>query len=202
MKFFLFLCLFFCILFQTLNLQAMEPKLKILEQAALKYAGVDPQETVKWKSRAAWAAALPKITVGIDQTFVNQINNTVRDSVAVSSSGVTLGPPESSVNEDNNFNQGFIFRATWSFDKLAFSQDALAISSEARARTVIRSQILERLHKAYFERKKILLKEAPKTLLEFSPATKLHLEELDSTLDSLTGGAFSKNQEEGVQNEK
>ncbi len=174
---------------------AEEPTLRQLEAAALKYSSLDPQEVMRWKSRVKWAKALPQVMVGYDQKFVNQINNTIQDSISVTSSNITVGPPQAQLNQNNNLNQGFEARATWSLDELIFNKDSLSISSESRYRTVMRSQVLDELYQIYFERKKLLLREGEKKREEFSSSTQLRLEELEAKLDSLTGGYFSKTTE-------
>ncbi len=174
---------------------AEKPTLHQLEVAALKYASLDPQEVINWKSRIKWAKALPQVTVGYEQRLVNQINNTIQDSISVTSSSITVGPPQSQLNQNNNLNQGFEAKATWSLDELVFNKDSLLISKEARYRNLMRSQVLEELYQIYFERKKLLLKEGEKKREELSSITQLRLEELEAKLDSLTGGYFSKTTE-------
>lgn len=171
---------------------AEEPTLRQLEVATLKYSSLDPQEVMRWKSRAKWAKALPQVMVGYDQKFVNQINNTIQDSISVTSSNITVGPPQAQLNQNNNLNQGFEARATWSLDELIFNKDSLSISSESRYRTLMRSQVLDELYQVYFERKKLLLREGDKRREEFSSTIQFRLEELEARLDSLTGGYFSK----------
>lgn len=188
--FFLFLIL---IHLTSVPAQAVnEPSLRELEQAALRYAGMEPTEIGRWKSRARWAALFPRVMVGYDQKVANQINTTIQDSISVSSSGITLGPPESKLYQDNNLNRGFEVKATWALDELVFNKDSLDISAEARYRHVVRSQIIDELHMAYFERKRLLVKTSPLLLPALS---QLKLEELEAKLDSLTGGYFSKMKE-------
>lgn len=169
-----------------------EPTLRQLEMAALKYASLDPQEIIRWKSKAKWAKALPQLMVGYQQRIVNQINNTIQDSISVTGSNVTIGPPQSQSDQNDNFNQGFEIRATWALDEVVFNKDSLSISSEARYRTLMRSQVLDELHQTYFERKKILLREEGKKREELTPILQLQLEALEAKLDSLTGGYFSQ----------
>jgi hypothetical protein len=172
--------------------KSAEPTLRQLERAALQYSGMDPQEVLRWRSRSRWAAALPHVTVGYDQKADTQINNSIQDSVSVSSAGITVGPPESNFRQDDNFNRGFEVHATWALDELVFNRDSLNISAEARYRTLVRAQILDELHEAYFERKKLLLTSEDPSV-EVSPILlRLRLEELEAKLDSLTGGSFSK----------
>lgn len=198
---FVFLFLISSFLILEFRASAAEPTLRQLESAALKYSSLDPQEVGRWKSKAKWAKALPQLMVGYQQRIVNQINNTIQDSISVTGSNVTVGPPESQSDQNDNFNQGFEIRATWALDEVVFNKDTLSISSEARYRNLMRSQVLDELHQTYFERKKILLREEGKERKEFSPMIQLRLEELEARLDSLTGGYFSKINE-GEENEK
>lgn len=192
-KYFLSFIFLLFIYFSSLPVFSQEePTLHQLERAALTYSGTDPQEIRHWKSRARWAAALPKVMVGYDKKAYTQINNTIQDSVSVSSSGVTLGPPETKLDQNDNLNRGFEVKATWDLSELIFTNNSLAISSESRYRTMVRGQVLEELHQVYFERKKILLKEEGKKIEDMSQMTRLHLEELEAKLDSLTGDYFSK----------
>ncbi len=184
-----FLSLFFLSAFIfTSPVFATEFSLHQLEKAALTYAGIDPQEVRSWKSHAKWAAALPKVLVGYDQKSSAEINNTIQDSISVSSAGVTVGPPDSSLDQNNDFNRGFEVRATWDLGELVFNRDNLSISSESRSRTIVRNQVLDELHQAWFERKRLLLNMSDSP----SPTAKLKLEELEARLDSLTGGYFSQ----------
>ena len=189
----IFLFIFSLISFIDSSSQAStEPTLRQLEIAALKYANLDPQEVNQWKSKAKWAKALPQFMVGYQQRIVNQINNTIQDSISVTGSNVTVGPPESQFDQNDNFNQGFEVRATWALDEVVFNKDQLSIASESRYRTIMRSQVLDELHQTYFERKRVLLAGEGKKREEFSPLVQLQLESLEAKLDSLTGGYFSK----------
>ncbi|MBL7684460.1 MAG: hypothetical protein JNK65_00280 [Deltaproteobacteria bacterium] len=190
--------LMICSLFPFHHLWAEESELRTLEKAALRYASIDAEEVAHWKSRVRWAAALPRIVVGYDQKSGTQINNNIQDSISVSSSGVSIGPPESRFTQDNQLDRGASVKAYWDLNELIFSKDTLAVSAEARYRTVMRSQIVEELHQAYFERKKILQKLSERGELnqgiaaDLPPALQIRLEELEAKLDSLTGGFFSK----------
>lgn len=176
-----------CLTFFSPILQAEEISLARLEKAALVYAGLDPQQLSHWRSKLKWSALLPRVGVGYDQKAATQINNTIQDSVSVSSSGVTVGPPGTTLHQDDNLNRGFEVKASWDLSELVFNRNSLAIAAESRYQTVVRSQIIEELHQSYFERKKLLFK--PENL---SALQKLRLEELEAKLNALTGGIFSK----------
>lgn len=179
-------------------LQAFENiSLHELEKAALRYSDLEASEIQKWKSRSKWAAAMPRVMVGYDQKAAIQVNNSLQDSVSVTSSGVTVGPPEANLNQDNNFNRGFEAKAYWELSELVFSKDQIAISSEARYRQLIRGQLLDELQQAYFERKKLFIQMGNKPTEEWTAGLRIRLEEIEAKLDSLTGGAFSKLKGEG-----
>ena len=100
-------------------------------------------------------------------------------------------------------------KASWDLNEILFNRDALAISNEEHHRSIARSQVLEELHLAYFERKRVVRmiaeveifnaqilrkgKPPPETQGALDlPSLKIHLEELEVRMDSLTGGAFSQ----------
>ncbi len=195
MKFtyYLILILLFIFSLSPYFAQAMEEiSLHELEKAALRYSDLESREIQQWKSRVKWAAALPRVMVGYEQKAAIQVNNSLQDSVSVTSSGVTVGPPQSNLNQDNNFNRGFEAKAYWELSELVFSKDQIAISSEARYRQLMRNQLLDELHQTYFERKKLLLQVGDRPPEEWTASTRIRMEELEAKLDSLTGGTFSK----------
>ena len=168
-----------------------EPSLQQLQSWVLRYAQLENQEIQHWKRKSRLSHALPRVMVGYDQKYANQINNTIQDSISVTSAGVTLGPPEASVHQDNNLNQGFEVKAYWDFNELLFSRDELNISAEARHRLIMRSEVLEELREAYFERKKLLLRTQHQNPGDYPILLQFKLEELNAKLDALTGGKFS-----------
>ncbi len=170
---------------------SFEPTLQQVQTWALRYTHLENEEITKWKRKSRLSHALPRVMVGYEQKYANQINNTIQDSISVTSAGVTLGPPESSVHQDNNLNQGFEVKAYWDFNEMLFSRDELNISAEARHRLIMRSEILEELRETYFERKKILLRNSQKTSGDYPMLLQFKLEELNAKLDALTGGKFS-----------
>ena len=173
--------------------QALEEiSLRELEKAALRYSDLESREIQHWKSRVKWAAALPRIVVGYEQKAALQVNNTLQDSVSVTSGGVTVGPPESSLNQDNNFNRGFEAKAYWDLNELVFSKDSLSVASEARYRQMVRNQVLDELQQAFFDRKRLFMQMGNTPSSEWNAGMRIRLEETEAKLDSLTGGRFSQ----------
>ncbi len=176
-------------------LQAAELSLRKLEQIALKKSGLRPEEVLNWKKRARWSAILPRVATGYDQKGSTQINNTIQDSISVTSSGVSIGPPDKSLKQDNNFNRDFSVKAYWDLNELIFNHDELSVSAEARSRKLVNNQIIDDLHQAYFERKKILSQHPQLKREELSKTLQFRLEELEAKIDSLTDGEFLKSVE-------
>ncbi len=181
---------------------SFEPSLQQLQTWTLRYAQLENEEIRRWKRKSRLSHALPRVMVGYDQKYANQINNTIQDSISVTSAGVTLGPPEASVHQDNNLNQGFEVKAYWDFNELLFSKDELNISAEARHRIIMRSEILEELREAYFERKKLLLRNEHKNPGDYPILLQFKLEELNAKLDALTGGKFSDSLQNSERSER
>jgi len=180
------------------NVSSMEPTLQQVQIWALRYTQLEIEEISRWKRKSRLSHALPRVMVGYEQKYANQINNTIQDSISVTSAGVTLGPPESSVHQDNNLNQGFEVKAYWDFNELLFSRDEINISVEARHRLIMRSEILEELRETYFERKKILLRNPEKNRGDYPLLLQFKLEELNAKLDAMTGGKFSASLNENL----
>src|SRR5436190_5268638 len=68
------------------------PPLAVLEDAALKHAGLDPQVLGRWQRKSRLAPALPRLQVGYDQKAVQQNTAINQDSISVTSAGVAIGP--------------------------------------------------------------------------------------------------------------
>ncbi|MBF0491873.1 MAG: hypothetical protein HQM15_03750 [Deltaproteobacteria bacterium] len=198
MKKIIFIILGFTFFSSLQALQATELSLRQLEQIALKKSGLHPEEVLRWKKRARWSALLPRVVAGYEQKGVVQINNSIQDSISVTSSSVSIGPPDSSLHQEEDFNRFFSVKAYWDLNELIFNHDELAVSAEARSRKLVTTQIIDELHQAYFERKKILSQHPDKKRDEFPASLQLRLEELEAKLDNLTDGEFLKS----LENEK
>lgn len=104
-----------------------------------------------------------------------------------------MGPTQS--NFDQNFNQGTAIdvKAVWYLNELLFNRDTLAVSSEKRDWMRERNRILQEVSEAFFTRHRLLKELKSKSdPIELREKKKMVLDQVNGTLDALTGGWFSK----------
>jgi hypothetical protein len=161
-----------------------------LHRAVIHHAESESARTNRWRRRVRWAALLPRLQVGVRHTLRDALDLNLQDKVSVSGSGVVIGPRASDFQERTDRNLQFDVRAIWSLQELAFNPDAILVSREARAR---RKEIRARLSEAnrFFARWQQLWRRR-------AVRGKLALERmfLQSELDALTGGWFSRRVEQ------
>jgi hypothetical protein len=185
---------------------ANDPTAVEVQRAALAYHNIDNGEVQRWKKRARLAALLPRFQVGYDQNIKNDVNVDINENVYVGSSGVTVGPDESSYQQNANTDRGFEVKAVWYLNELIFNPDQLDISREARNIMREKQMVLAEVNRHYYERKKfagiieqiekggkpIEVKDKKGTVrLDLFNARIKHDEET-AALDALTGGWFSR----------
>ena len=129
------------------------------------------------------------------------MNVDVQDSVAINSSGITVGPPQQQQVQNLDNNNNFEVKAVWYLDQLLFSQDDIGISAEARELARERERILGQVRQFYFKRERLVreteaLKKMGGASLEMD-LKKLEMAEATAALDNLTGGWFGTTIGEG-----
>jgi hypothetical protein len=169
-----------------------EPQISQVQQAAIRYAEVEPEKIARWRRQAAKRAWLPKVTVDMDR----DIDRTTSSSIwgTYPSNGTPgryfVGPDDET--RYNNRNLGVSL--TWELGDLIFSDDQTSIDVRSRLMVELREDILDEVNKTYFERLRI------KTELDNLSIDdrkkryekELRLQELTASLDALTGGYFSQ----------
>ncbi|MCP5468242.1 MAG: hypothetical protein H7A32_03140 [Deltaproteobacteria bacterium] len=168
------------------------PSFHLIEEAAFRYAGLDPKLIQQWDKGAKWAAALPRIQVGWERASLNQNTAIIQDSISVTSSGITIGPESNRIDQDLENNNEFEIKAVWSFNELLFNRDRLDISREARDLVMIRQRVTEELNLSYYTLKSQLIKMQIDPSLWEDPLERLKVEQVIDKLNSLTHGKFSQ----------
>ncbi len=184
------------ILFWAVSLGAAEniPSVEQVSQKALAYAHLDTATIGKWKKNIRKAPLLPRLQFGYERRIRDFVNLDVQDSVAVNSSGITVGPTQQKQVQNNNSDNNFEVKAIWFLDELLFSKEDLDISNEARELARERERILSQVRQAYFKRERGLqeigiLKKMGESK-ENITLKKLEVAETTAVLDGLTGGWF------------
>lgn len=159
-----------------------EPKVKAVQEQAIRYATAEPARVEDWLSRSRLAPSLPSLSLsggkGVDY------DHSVREKIGDPS---VLSRRDSS---DYNFNA----KLEWRFADLVFNSNELRVAREAFRMAVLRERILQDVTKAYFERRKAQMKLALDNMAQPLERVEwgLKIEELTATLDGLTGGWFSE----------
>lgn len=157
------------------------PPIQEVYRVALRHASLEPGQIRQWQKKIRKAPLLPRLQFRFDRTIKSNVNVDVSDSVAVNSTGVTVGPQQQRQVEDSDTDLAFEVKAVWFLDQLLFSSDDLGISQEARELAQERERILGQVRRAYFLRERLLRERQS-----------LEAEEASAALDALTGGWFSE----------
>jgi photosystem II stability/assembly factor-like uncharacterized protein len=160
-----------------------EPNISELQQAAIKYAEVEPEKILRWRKYAAKKALLPQVSVGIDRNTTDLWHW---------ESGSTTK------SEDDTLRRGrdsidWNVTLSWNLGELIWNDDQTSIDVRSKLMVELRGNILDEVTKLYFERLRVkaeldnLSIEERKKRFE----KEIRLQELAASLDALTGGYFS-----------
>jgi len=169
-----------------------EPNISEIQQAAIKYAEVEPEKILRWRKQAAKRALLPHLTVSMDRD-----NNRTASSSIWGTYGNSTGTGKYYVGPDDETsydNKNWGISLTWELGDLIFSDDQTNIDVRSRLMVQLRDDVLDEVTKLYFERIRIKMElddlsiEDRKKRFE----KELKIQELTAYLDGLTGGYFSR----------
>lgn len=180
-----------------------EPELMAVEQAALQHAQLANDPSREWRKRARQSAAVPTLSVGVETGYLNRANFNVQDSIAVNSSGVTIGPDANNINQYATNQTMFTAKAVWSLPDTIFHRQTLTIEQQIRSRLNDRAKLSERVSALYYERlhlKTILMatrKNQARHKLD-RVALMTTLQKVTGELNLITGGWFAAQLKGGV----
>ncbi len=176
--------------------EAAAPSVSALHHAVLAHAGLNGDLPAVWSKRAKWAAALPRLQLGVRRNLRDDVNLRLEDEVSVSGSGVVIGPRSSDFTERSDRNVQLDIRALWNLNELLFSPDAIFISREARERRDEQRRLLQQANQWISQWQVLMAAQCsadpriPRTLVEQQRRF------IAAELDGLTGGWFSTQVEE------
>ncbi len=167
------------------------PKINEVQQAAIKYAEVEPEKIKRWRSQAAKRALLPHLTVSTDRDN----NRTASSSIwgIYGSNGSPgkyfVGPDDETKYNNNNWS----ISVTWELGDLIYSDDQTNIDVRSKLMVQLRDDILDEVTKLYFERIRVKMEINNLTIEDSKKRCEkeLKLQELAASLDALTGGYFT-----------
>lgn len=161
-----------------------EPKIKQVQEAAIKYAEADSEKIRNWRNQAAKKAWLPQLSVGLDRDTTDLWH--WEGGSTTKADDDTLMRGQDTIDWD--------ITLSWDLGELIWNDDQTSIDVRSRLLVEMREDILDQVTKLYFERLRVkselnnLSIEDRKKRFE----KELRLEELTALLDGLTGDYFSQ----------
>lgn len=159
-----------------------EPTIHELQQAAIRYAEVQPEKITRWRRAAAARSVLPTVSFGLDHDA--SVDDTVDEGTF----------PQKQVFPTKDRNRGWDVSVSWDLADLIWDDAQTSIDVRSRLMVQLRDDILDELTRTYFERRRLqmeLLLDPPQTTKD-RLERELRLQELTADLDALTGGYFSR----------
>ena len=169
-----------------------EPTVAQVQEAALNYAGVNPERAESLYKRAGGANALPK-NLSVGYRYYDRSESRTMERQNTGSSTATSNNYTEVYDKPTKYDQIDV-KAQWDLSRLVYNPDQLRVLHEQVVDVRARNTLLNSVAKIYFARRK-----AQATLVTDPPtdvAQKLNLEltiqEHTANLDAMTGGWFSE----------
>ncbi len=160
-----------------------EPKINEIQQAAIKYAEVEPEKIMQWRNKASKKALLPEVSIGVNRDAGDlwhwETGSTTKTDDDVLRRGKEI--------------MDWDLTLSWDLSELIWNSDQTSIDVRSRLMVQLRDDVLDEVTKLYFERIRVKMEldnlsiEDRKKRFE----KELKLQELTAQLDALTGGYFS-----------
>jgi len=162
-----------------------EPEINEVQQAAIKYAELEPEKITKWRRQAAKRSWLPRLSVGINNNSTDLWHWETGSTTKCEDDILRKG--DSSVEWDVSL--------SWELGDLIWSDAQSSIDIRSNVTAQMRRSILEGITKLYFERLRTKMELDNLTIEERKKRLEkeLELKELTASIDALTGGYFSRN---------
>jgi len=161
-----------------------EPQIKAVQDAAIKYAEVEPEKIIRWRKQAQKKAILPQVSIGLDRNSSDLWHWETGSTTKSDDDSLRRG--KDSLDWD--------LRLSWDLSELIWNGDQTSIDVRSRLMVELRGDILDQVNKLYFERLRI---KSELNNLAIEDRNKrfdkqLKLEELTASLDALTRGYYSE----------
>lgn len=166
---------------KVLQRYAAEPSVREVQEQAIAYMRVHPEEVDSWRIRARTNALAPRLTT-TGQGILNDDRRTVDKP----------GDP-TIISQDNDQSGRLTVGATWDLNRLIFEPAEMAVARESVRIANLRDRVLDEVTRRYFERRRLQvdLELSPPKDLGDRVKKELRLQELTADIDAVTGGWFS-----------
>jgi len=161
-----------------------EPKIRDVQEAAIKYAEVGPEKIAQWRKKAAKKALLPQMSVGLDRNTTDLWH--WEGGSTTKTDDDTLRRGRDTLDWDVSLN--------WDLSNLIWNDAQTSIDARSKLMVELRDDILDQVNKLYFERLRIKSELNDLAIEDRNKRfdKQLKLEELTASLDALTSGYYSE----------
>lgn len=160
-----------------------EASIAEVQEAAIRYAEVEPGKIKRWREQAARKAWLPSVNVGLDRSTTDLWHWETGSTTKTEDDALRRG--RDAVDWD--------IALSWDLSELIWSDAQTSIDVRSRLLVQLREDILDEVTKIYFERLRVKMELDNLSIEERKKRLdkQLRLRELTALLDGLTGGYFS-----------
>ncbi|HXV18969.1 MAG TPA: hypothetical protein VD883_02705 [Candidatus Omnitrophota bacterium] len=168
-----------------------EPTILEIQNAAIRYAEVQPEKIEKWRRSAALKGFLPRVSVDRD---LSRDSNVDIDRGGTADPDTFIHGPE---EESSDWSVG----VSWDLGDLIWNNDQTSIDSRSRLMVELRDDILTQVTHLYYERRRLQVETALSRSQDLAVRIEkeLKLQELTANIDALTGGYLSRHLKEAAQ---
>ena len=161
-----------------------EPTIIEVQNAAIRYAEVNPSKIEAWRTAASRKALLPTLSFS---KGVSQDENVDIDRGGTNDPDRFIsGPMENSYD--------WSVGLSWNLGELIWNDDQTSIDTRSRLLVELRDDMLSKVTHLYYERRRLQIDMglSPKKDFPLEIENVIKLQELTAGIDALTGGYFSK----------
>jgi hypothetical protein len=160
-----------------------EPEIGNVQEAAIKYADVEPEKIIRWRKQAGKKALLPRVSTSVNRDTSDLWHWESGSSTKTNDDVLMRGRDTI----------GWDVTLSWDLGELIWSDDQTNIDVRSRLMVELRDDILDEVTKLYFERIRVKAELDNLTIEDRKKRfeKELRLRELTAMLDGLTGGYFS-----------
>jgi ligand-binding sensor domain-containing protein len=162
----------------------VEPQISAIQEAAIKYAEVEPEKIISWRKQAAKKGFLPKFSAGVSRDTADLWHWESGSSTKAYDDTLMRG--RDSVD--------WSVTLSWDLSEIIWSSEQTSIDTRSRLMVQLRDDVLDEVTKLYFERIRVK-SELDNIAIEDRKKRfekELRLAELTAMLDGLTGGYLSR----------
>jgi photosystem II stability/assembly factor-like uncharacterized protein len=161
-----------------------EPKIRDVQEAAIKYAEVSSEKIAQWRKQSAKKALLPQLSIGLDRNTTDLWHW---------EGGSTTKSDDDALRRGKD-NIDWDVSLSWDLSDLIWNDAQTSIDVRSKLMVELRGDILDQVNKLYFERLRVKSELDNLTIEDRNKRfdKQLKLEELTASLDSLTCGYYSE----------